>query len=862
MKLLFRRILLAAALLTSAVAPLAAQTTLTEYEGASALGLALRRVGMTKRVLMIGAHPDDEDTQFLASLALGQGADVAYLSLTRGEGGQNAIGSDQQEALGLVRTEELLAARRIDGAQQLFARAYDYGFSKTADEAFRHWPHDTLLYDVVSIIRKYRPDVIVSVFSGTPRDGHGQHQASGVVAREAFDAAADPTKFPDQIARGLQPFSVKKYYLSTRGSQSDSSMRVNSGQFDPVFGRSYAQVASLSRSRHRSQDQGGIIPLGPRFTSVRLIAQHDAAASGSSLFAGVDTTLSTRAVRLPDEGRAVGLLASYDSIIAQVQAQADLRAPNRIAPALARALTILQQASEAATSPELGFTIGNEIRDATDALARANEIVLDAVADQEKIVPGQTFVVDVILWNGGRQPVSVRSLAPAVAQGWQVAADSSAAAATVQPGNLLSRRFHISVPANASITNPYYLREPRKGDMYVWRDMSVAGLPFEPPPVQGAAEIQIDDATATLTREAVNRTANPSLGEVRRPIRVVPAVTVALEPAAAVLSTRDRLPLRFTVHVTDESSAPANGVLRIEAPAGWVVQPQNLPVRLAAGETQGVSVTVRRPPVVSVGAYRVAAIFEADNGQHYTQGYRLIDYPHIRPHPLYRDADAVVNAADVALPVAHKIGYVMGAGDEVPQALAQLGMGVDMLDAPALTAGDLSRYDAIVIGVRAYETRPDLRAQNKRLLDYVQRGGTLVVQYGQNEYASGKYSPYPMTFARPADRVTDEDAAVKFLDPASPLIAGPNKLSASDFNGWVQERGLWYPSTWDARYKPLLEMGDPGEAPLKGGLLITPYGKGTYIYTGLSLFRQLPAGVPGAYRLLSNLLSAGVKPKS
>ncbi|MBX6362661.1 MAG: PIG-L family deacetylase [Gemmatimonadetes bacterium] len=860
------------ALLFGSALPVRAQRGATDYTGAQALGLALRRTGATERVLMIGAHPDDEDTQLLAALALGRGADVAYLSLTRGDGGQNAIGGEFQEALGLLRTEELLAARRLDGAGQFFTRAYDYGFSKSADEAFRHWPKDSLLGDVVRVIRRFRPDVVVSVFSGTPRDGHGQHQAAGILAKEAFDAAGDPRRFPEQIAAGLKPFTPSKLYQGSWFRLEEATLRIPTGELDPLLGRSYFQVAMASRSRHRSQDQGRALLPGPHFGGVALVqdrSRRPTDAEEGSLLAGIDSTLSLRAAALLPGGSAspvARILSNYDSLIARARAAMNALDPDALVPELVRGQRLLARAEAALPAGDGGaalrFYLEREAADVAQATALAAGLVLDAVASTEQVVPGDTFTLELSLWNGGARPVGVRRLEPVVPAGWTATPlDSGPAPATAAPQTLVTRRFRIGVPADAPPTEPYFLRQPRKGDMYSWPagDAS-AGLPFEPPAVRAAATAVLEDVAVPLDREATFRLVSPQDGESRRPIRVVPAASVTLDPGIAILSVSGRhAPLHVTARVTAEARGGVDGMLTLAVPDGWRVQPAAAPIHLtAAGQTESVEFTVTPPAGTRTGSYRLAASVAA-GGRRYTRGFRLVDYPHIRPRPLYREAVTLVQAMNVALPRRLRVGYVMGPGDAVPQALQQLGIDVEPLDAGALAHGDLSRFDDIVIGVRAYEVRSDLAASNRRLLDYVRDGGTLIVQYQQYDYFQSAFAPYPMTVARPADRVTDEDASVKILVPTHPALTTPNRISDDDFRGWVQERGLYFPHTWDPTYVPLLDMGDPGEPPLRGALLVAPYGKGTYVYTGLALFRQLPAGVPGAYRLFANLLSLGVR---
>ena len=885
------------AVLLSAAPPAQAQTAESEYQGATALGLALRRLGNTARVLVIAAHPDDENTPLLSALALGRGADVAYLSLTRGEGGQNAIGPELQEALGLLRSEELLAARRLDGPAQFFTRAYDYGFSKSADEAFNHWPRDSVLADVVRIIRVFRPDVVVSIFSGTPRDGHGQHQAAGILAHAAFEAAGNPARFPEQISEGLLPHSPRKLYQAPWRGADRSTVRLSTGTLDPLLGRSHYQVAMASRSRHRSQVMGQLERLGPASLDLVRVGPDGAALPGEEAtpFEGIDTTLTQRAAALGAAGAPVArLLAAYDSAVLALRRAFNPYDPQRIVPGLARAAELLASADSfleakplrGAAARELRFHLAREVEDANRALALAGGLVLDAVADHERVVPGQTFRLELTVWNGGAAPVRVRSLSPVLPDGWEARLVATCAAATgrdcpepgpgdtLAPGALLVQRYEVSVPADAPATEPYYLRKPRHGDMYRWTgDEAIDGLPFQPADVRARAKLTVAGARVMLERDAQHRVVDGVLGEIRRPVMVVPAVSVALEPGTAILplgatatvGARDNdgsaARLAFRVRLASDAPDGIAGTLRLELPAGWRAEPDAVPVRFAApGETQVVELTVHPPAGTAAGDFPVRAVFTAEDGRQYSRGFQLVDYEHIRPRPLYRDAAATVRAFDVRVPSGLRVGYIAGPGDGVPEALAQLGIAVDVLDAAALNgagATGLARYDVVIVGIRAYESRPDLRANNARLLDYVRGGGTLIVQYNQYEWSEGGYAPYPLSIGRPHDRVTDETAPVTLLDPSHPILSYPNRITDADFEGWVQERGLYFPRTWDERYTPLLEMADPGEEPKRGALLVAKVGNGTYVYTGLALFRQLPAGVPGAYRLLANLLALG-----
>jgi LmbE family N-acetylglucosaminyl deacetylase len=837
--------LLGLALLPCAPPSARAQEGIGEYRGAAALGLALRRLGTTKRVLMVGAHPDDEDTQLLAALALEQGADVAYLSLTRGEGGQNGIGPELHEALGLLRTEELLAARRVDGATQFFSRAYDFGFSKNADEAFRHWPREEVLRDVVGVIRLWRPDVVVAVFTGTPRDGHGQHQVSAIVAREAFDAAGDPSRFPEQIAAGLAPYRPAKYYQSQRGDSASASDAIAVGGMDPLIGRSPFQLAMASRSRHRSQDMGRPELAGPRTGYLRLVVP--AGSAERSIWQGIDTTLSQRAPSL----------AAYDRAVAQARAAANVLRPDALVDPLAAAVRALAGPAPA----NVRFAAENERRQAQQALAMAAGLELDAVADDDRIVPGQELGVELTLWNGGTRPVTVAALEPVLPAGWTATPVDPAPAGDLAAGALARRRFRVRVPADASPTIPYFLRQPRDGDLYRWpADWSVDARPFEPAPVRARADVRIAGAEVPLEREATFRDVDLRQGELRRPVLVVPAVSVMLEPETSILPTNAPRPLRYRLRLVGLAPQPVNGTLRVTVPQGWRADLDGTRVTLGSGEPRDLELTVTPPAGVQDAAIPVSAAFVADDGRQYARGLQLVDYPHIRARPLYHDAASTVRAFDVRVPAGLRVAYVTGAGEEGPGILGQLGITPSVLTADSLAGADLSKYDVIVTGIRAYEVRPDLAANNARLLEYVRGGGTLIVQYNKYELVRGHFTPYPITMADPHDRVTDETAPVRILVPSSPVFTTPNRITDADWQGWQQERGLYFAHTWDAAYTPLLEMNDPGEAPMRGSLLIAKYGQGTYVYTGLAFFRQLPEGVPGAWRLFANLLALGAKP--
>jgi len=793
--------------------------------GVAVLAGALKQLGANKRVLMIGAHPDDEYSDLVALFARGMGAQVAYLSLSRGEGGQNLIGPELGPELGIIRSEELLAARRIDGARQFFTRAYDFGYSKTLDEALRFWPRDSVLRDVLEVVRRFRPQIIVSVFSGTPRDGHGQHQVAGLVARQAFEALRDSSWGPVKLYRSL--------YFDT----ASATLRLDAGVLDPVAGRSYHQIAMAGRSQHRSQDEGQLEQPGPRIGRLAFVEWRDAARGardGDGLFAGVDTLF-------PGKARYAGLIDS-------ARAQLNPTRPDAIAPLLGRALR------------ELGDADSGQQAVLQETLAAAAGVVIDGFADDGVVIPGERVQVETSVWNAGDAGVTLEGIDVAAPAGWKVER-LDALSSPVPTGTVATRRFAVTVATDAPRSQAYFLRRPLVGALYDWSGVPLAwrGLPFEPPPVLMTVRLTIAGQALTLSREVVYRYRDQRTGEVRRPLFVTRPFDVAVTPELVVWpvdGTAGGL-RHFTITVTNRARGPAVAQVVVTAPPGWTaLRPDSLSFE-REDESKSLSVTVTPPAGVRPGVYELKAAALGGGRQRSDGALVLIDYPHIRPRAVVHASTAELRAARISLPPLARVGYVRGASDRVPEALQAVGVPIELLGPDTLARGDLSRYDAIVIGSRAYETEPALVASNGRLLDYVRAGGLMIVQYQQYPFVNGGFAPYRLSIARPHDRVTDETAPVTVLDSASSAFHIPNDIGPDDWRGWVQERGLYFAHDWDPAYTPLLEMHDPGEPTLQGGLLQAALGKGTYVYTGLSFFRQLPAGVPGAYRLFANLLALG-----
>ncbi|HEX9606023.1 MAG TPA: PIG-L family deacetylase, partial [Gemmatimonadaceae bacterium] len=736
----------------------------------SAASIRVQNAPERMRVLWIAAHPDDEDTQLIAWLARGRRVETAYLSLTRGDGGQNLIGNELGEALGVIRTEELLAARRIDGAHQYFARGYDFGFSKTADETRKHWPQDSLLNDVMTVMRAFKPHIVITTFSGTPRDGHGHHQVSAIVARQAYDMAADTVRFPVKNFGAV--WTPLKFYRLARFSPQDRTIAINVGEYDPNLGLSYQEIAADSRSQHKSQGQGTLRRKGVIWD---YLTREDSrvpappAKEEKSIFAGLDTTRL-----LVQDGRF---------------------APPEPPPA----------------------------------------ITLEAVADRQALWLGGTANVAVTLYNRGRVPINLdfgdiilNPIAPDSSYKW------------IQPY------------VGERLTQPWWLAEPRNGDLFTPK---ITGISEDERERQNwmHVRVRVSGQTAWLdvASPVVYHYVDRVRGDVQRPLIVAPGVSISLDQSTEMV--RANVPSNQLVKVTLRSALVAASpvTVNLSLPRGLSADSVARTVVMAPVATRVVIFKVRG--ALPRGTYQITATATA-NGKTYQTGYIPIEYPHINPQRIYRPSTISVNAVEVILPARLNVAYVPGVGDNVAPVLQQLGIPLTIVNADDLPQTDLSRFTAVVVGPRAYQASQTLEGNNDYLLAYVRNGGRLVVQYGQGEMQQPGIMPYPITLKQPAERVTDENAPVTFTDPQSPLLNAPNKITQDDFNGWVQERASYMPSTFDSHYRTMLAMSDPGEQPNRAAILAAPYGRGTYIYLPLALFRQLPAGVPGGARIFANLL--------
>jgi LmbE family N-acetylglucosaminyl deacetylase len=861
--------------------------------GTAALWQSLKKLHTRASLIMVTAHPDDEDGGMLAYESRGQGARVALLTLNRGEGGANVMSANYFDGLGLVRTEELLAAGRYYGVDQYWTRVVDYGFSKTKAESIAKWTHDRVLYDVVRVVRMTRPLVVTSVFVGGPTDGHGNHQTAGAMAQEVFKAAGDPNVFPDQIAAGLRPWTPLKDYARTPWFGNDdgkltANVAVPEGDYDAVLGVSYVQIAREGLGHQKSQTGGGMIPKPGALSSTyhRFGSVVPAQDKEASFFDGIDISLVGIATVAKD-GKADFLRPGLEKVNGLVEgAIADFSAtqPGKVAPKLAEGWketeNLIQQVKASQLSEEYKYnlTFELEIKKAqfNNALAQSLGLSVNATLAPDRepnplyalfmgdpettrvIIPGENIGVKVHAVSQSSESVALASVRvqPTDGKDWSIKnpGETSASMTSNKPVDL---RFDLVVPEIATYTRPYFSRPDIEQSYYDISDKRYLNLPLPPYPLEAWAEFEYQGAPVRVGQVVQSSKRVTGIGEVLEPLVVGPAVSLNISPRAGIVPLSAK---KFTVSTTVHSNikGEGKGVVKLDLPKGWSSEPATAEFSTKAdGDEQSLTFEVT-PTGLTEKTYQITAVAQVD-GKEFREGYEVTGYPGLRPYYLYRSAVLRTSGVDVKVAEGLRVGYIMGSGDDVPTSLQSLGINAQFLTASDVASANLSNYDVILLGVRAYAARPELKTYNSRLLDYVKNGGVVIVQYNTPEF-DHNFGPYPYTMGENPEEVTDEASKMEILDPKNPVFQWPNPITQRDFEGWVEERGSKFLKSWDPQYVALLSTQDEGQEPQKGGLLYARYGKGIYIYNAYAFYRQLPEGVPGAYRLIANMVSLPKNP--
>ncbi|HSU59726.1 MAG TPA: PIG-L family deacetylase [Bryobacteraceae bacterium] len=874
----------------STIKPSLVTTNIAPNRGAAAVWQSLKKLHTRASLIMITAHPDDEDGGMLAYESRGLGARVTLLTLNRGEGGANVMSSDYWDALGLVRTEELLAAGQYYGVDQYWTRVCDYGFSKTMQEALDKWGKERVLGDVVRVVRMIRPLVVTSVFVGGPSDGHGNHQVAGLMAKEVFEAAGDPKQFPGQIRQGLLPWKPLKYYahvpfFGPEASKITKTIGIPEGYYDPFLGLSYVQTSREGLGYQKSQNGGGSIPHAGKMSSDyhRFGSNVPAQDQETSFFDGIDVSLVGIASLAAENNRGflTDALQKINGSVEQAMSSFTAAHPEKCAPFLATGLKETQDLIESVKASQLSadekYNIVHELDTKrvqfNDAIIESLGIAMRAVVEPDHAVnplfamfmgdpdtfrlaiPGQTFGVRVSIAN--QTPVSVDVArvyldGPPGEQNWWTIQAKKPASGTIASGATLDAEFEATASDSIQYTRPYFHRTSIEQPYYDILNAKYLSRPTAPYPLAAWAELKYQDVTVKLGQTVQTAQRANGLGVVYEPLAVAPAISVQLSARAGIVPLESKsFPLSVTIHSNVKGAA--TGSVELQLPQGWRSEPSSQPFTTSKdGEDQAIGFKVL-PAALSQKPYEITAVAKY-GGKEYREGYHVTGYPGLRPYFLYDPSTYKTTGVNVKIAPDLKVGYITGSGDDVPASLQNLGINVSFLAAADLAGADFSKFDVILLGVRTYAARPDLITYNQRLLDYVKNGGVLIVQYNTPEFDKN-YGPYPYHMGENPEEVTDENSQVDILDPSNPVFSWPNKITEADFRNWIEERGSKFMTTWDPHYEALLETHDPSQAPQKGGLLYAKYGKGIYIYNAYAFYRELPEGVPGAYRLMANMLS-------
>lgn len=797
----------------------------------------LKRLNVLGSVLYVAAHPDDENTLLLAYLAKERLVRTGYLSLTRGDGGQNLIGPEQGENIGVIRTQELLAARRIDGPDQFFSRAYDFGFSKSTDEAVRTWGQNKVLADVVWTIRKYQPDVIITRFPPDARAGHGHHSASGFLAEEAFKISNDPTKFPEQLAY-VKPWQARRimwnvfipgaFQSSKKPEEAGNLIGIETGLYNPLLGRSYGEIAAESRSQHKSQGFGVSANRGARIDYLLLKGGDPVQKDPLD-----DVDLSWK--RIANSGA--------------VQTQVDQLISNfRTDQPAASVPTLVQLYGAISQLDTTNVYVKAKRQDVQTLIQQCLGLWFETNPVSYAATPGETVKLTTNIVSRADAPITLVSIRYSTGK-------DTTLSLILKPNDVVLLPTTVMIPKSQRISQPYWLEKSIDKGLFQVDNQQLIGLPENPPALTASYTFTVNGQPFTFSRPIVYKSTDPVEGEIYRPFIVQPEVTANLTERVYVFA--DDTPKTAEI-VLKAGRANVAGILKIDVPKGWKIEPASLPFSLTnKGDEQ--RATFRLTPTAQSQNGSLQAVMTTQTGT-FATGLRQIAYKHIPTQTLFPPAEAKLVKLDVRV-TAKNVGYIVGAGDEVPAALQQMGCRVTLLG-PTELNGTLAGYDAIVVGVRAYNTNSWLARYQPKLMDYVNNGGTMIVQYvtpGSSFLRSDpplpQLGPYPFVVVN--ERVTEEDAKMTFVNPAHRLLNYPNKITDADFSGWIQERGIYFARDWDKAYEPIFSANDQNEAPKQGSLIYAKWGKGQFMYTGLVFFRELPAGVPGAYRLFANMISAG-----
>jgi LmbE family N-acetylglucosaminyl deacetylase len=874
----------AGAALAITTAPLLSQSWPVQDEGASGVWQHLLKLQTTASAMHTCAHPDDEHGGVITKVSRRDGARLSLMTLNRGESGDNALGPELFDGLGLIRTEELLVSDRYYGVDnQYFTTVVDYGFSKRLEEALDKWGKENVLRDVVRIIRMERPYVLISRFQGNQRDGHGNHQTAGLITQEAFKAAGDPNMFPDQIKAGLRPWQPMKVYIGGMREEEDWNIRVDSGEYATWLGDSYNNFARLGLSFQRSQNSGRLrYSYGPAWGYYKRVGSVvDVPAKEDSFFQGIDTSIPGlfRALRKPEPPGGAQALAGIDRAVKEAVGAFSLANPAAAVPALARGLRATREVIKTLSAEsDAVFVLKVKEQQFTDAINAALGVAFEAAAvpanmpeptgpfamfmpapTMAAVVPGQTFDIRAS-FSPRSQGVALDSIRIEAENGWSVQ-PARAPSKAVDSNAVAEQIFKVTLAQDVRLSSrPYFRRDSIRDNRYTLLDATQFSRPDSAPPAVAVASYTVD-GVAVEARSVVKRR-EPKLpyGIVERELRVVPALSLTLTPDHAVIPlAAAKKTVGVEVNLLNNVEGENRGQLSLRLPAGWTSTPASQTFAFTrAGERSIYRFTVSVPSITQQ-QHRIEAVASA-GGREYTEGYDLIDYRDLGQRYLYAPAVADVRGIDVKTVQDLNVGYIMGVGDQVSDGIRQLGYRVTLLGPADLATADLKQYDAIVTGTRAYAVREDLKTYNQRLLEYVKNGGNLVILYNTQEFDPKQFAPYPAELTQRAEEVSEEDSPVKILAPQHQVFTWPNTISNADFEGWVEQRGSKFWSSWDKAYTPMLETFDKGQAPQQGGWLHAKYGNGHYTYFAYAFHRQLPYGVPGAYRLLANLLAVGKQP--